>query len=128
MNKPASIDELKIKIGKILKAREHRDVIHGLSLATMLQVLEMERKTGVLTINLGKEDGRIFFKNGIVADIEVKGLSTKEAMKQCLRFDNRERTISIEYVQHRKENRINKSLTEILLESSRISDEERQNT
>ncbi len=128
INKPAPMDKLKIKVGNILKARAHRDVIHGLSLATMLQVLELEKKTGVLTINLGKQDGRIFFKNGIVADIEVKGLSSKEAMQECLRFSNRERSISIEYVEHRKENRINKSLTEILLESLRRSDEETQNT
>lgn len=126
MNKPANMDELRIKLKKILDARANRDVIHGLSLATMLQVLEMEKKTGVLTINLGKEDGRIFFRNGIIADIEAKDLTPKEAMRECLKFDNSERRINIEYVEHRKENRINKSLTEILLDSSRISDEEQQ--
>ena len=126
MNKPANMDELRIKLKKILDARANRDVIHGLSLTTMLQVLEMERKTGVLTINLGEKDGRIFFKNGIIADIEVKGLTPKQAMQECLKFDNSERQISIEYVEHRKENRINKSLTEILLDSTRIADEEQQ--
>jgi len=128
MNKPANMDELRIKAKKILDARTKRDVIHGLSLATMLQVLEMENKTGVLTINLGKEDGRIFFNNGIVADIEVKGLTPNEAMLRFLESDTRERSISIEYVDHRKENRVNKSLTEMLLDSSRISDEETQGT
>jgi len=82
----------------------------------------------VLTINLGKEDGRIFFNNGIVADIEVKGLTPNEAMLRFLESDTRERSISIEYVDHRKENRVNKSLTEMLLDSSRISDEETQGT
>jgi len=118
MNKPANMDELRIKAKKILDARTKRDVIHGLSLATMLQVLEMENKTGVLTINLGKEDGRIFFNNGIVADIEVKGLSAKTGMRECLKYENRERRIAVEYGEHGKSNRIDKWLTEILLESS----------
>lgn len=124
MNKPANMNELREKIAKILEARANRDVIHGLSLATILQVLEMEQKTGVLSIHLEKEDGHLFFKDGIVADIEVKGLSPKDAMQAFLNFDNWERGISIEYVLHRKENRINKSLTEMLLDSSRLSDED----
>lgn len=128
MNKPAKFEDLKGKMEEILKAGAKRDVFYGLSLLTILQVLEMERKTGVITIYLEKENGRIFFRDGIAADIKVKGLSPAAAMLECLKFDNWNRSIRIEYVEHRKENRINEYLTEILPDSLRLPGQDQQGT
>ncbi len=117
MDKPAKIEDMKRKMEEILNAREKRDNTYGLSLTAILEVLEMERKTGVLTINLEKEKGRIYFRDGVAFDIDLKGFSSKEAMRECLKYENRERSIDIAYGEHRKTNRIDKWLTEILLDS-----------
>lgn len=118
MNKPVKFEDLKEKMEGMLNAGAKREIFYGLSIVTMLAVLEMERKTGVLTINLEKGDGRIYFRDGVVVDIEVKGLSAKAAMRECLKYENRERRIAVEYGEHGKSNRIDKWLTELLLESS----------
>ena len=118
LDKPVKFEDLKEKMESILSAGTKRVVFYGLSLVTMLAVLEMERKTGVLTIHLEKEDGRIYFRDGVVADIEVNGFSLKEAMSECLKYENRERRIAIEFGEHGKKSRIDKWLTELLPESS----------
>lgn len=113
LDKPVGFRELKEKIESILNAREKRDVFYGLSLTTMLEVLEMERKTGVLTIDLEKGEGRIYFREGVVMDMVVNGLSGEEAMRECLKPANRKRDIKLEYVEHGKANRLDLWLTEI---------------
>jgi len=118
MDKPVRFDDLKGKMDDMLKAGAKRDVTYDLSLTAILEVLEMERKTGVLTIHLEKEDGRIYFRDGVVVEIDVKGFSAKEAISECLKLENRARRIAIEYGEHRKKNRIDKWLTEMLPESS----------
>jgi len=118
MNKPVKFEDLKEKMEGMLNAGAKREIFYGLSIVTMLAVLEMERKTGVLTISLEKGNGRIYFRDGVVVDIEVKGLSAKAGMRECLKYENRERRIAVEYGEHGKSNRIDKWLTELLLESS----------
>lgn len=126
LSKPLDLDKLKDRIKEVLKNREQKDSISGMSLAAILQVLEMEQRTGVISIKAGNKDGRIFFKKGRVVDIEAGGLSPEEALGDLLDHMGTEKEISIEYLNHRKSERINKSLTEILLEASRLLDEDKK--
>ena len=50
-------------------------------------------------------------------DAEVESLSSEESLEECLKSDNGEKKISIEYINHRRENKINKSLEDILRDS-----------
>jgi CheY-like chemotaxis protein len=123
-NKPLDLKKLVGRIEEILKNREHKDSISGMSLTTILQVLEMEKRTGVLTIIMDNQDGRIFFKEGRVVDIEAGILSVEEALGKFIGDTSRDKEINIEYLNHRRSEKINKSLTEILLEASRLHDED----
>ncbi len=125
LSKPLDLVMLKSTIEQVLKNREQKDSITGMSLAAILQVLEMEQRTGVITIRMEDKNGRIFFREGRVVDIEAGGLSVEEALGYLLDTTKEDKEISIEYLNHKRTERINKSLTEILLEASRILDEER---
>lgn len=124
INKPLDLKKLVKRIGEVLKNREHKDSISGMSLSAILQVLEMEQRTGVLTIKTKDSEGRIFFKDGRFVDIEAGDLSLEEALGEFIGNSSMNKEISIEYLNHRRSERINKSLTEILLEASRIHDED----
>jgi DNA-binding response OmpR family regulator len=123
LNKPISFEELDKRIEDILKRRSNRDSISGISLLGILQVLEMERKTGILSLKIGENDGKIFFKSGKVVDIEVGNLTIEEALEECIKCDMEMRKIDIEYINHRRDNKINKSLTLLLLDAARVWDE-----
>ncbi|HLP48346.1 MAG TPA: response regulator, partial [Candidatus Kapabacteria bacterium] len=125
LSKPLDIAKLKKRIKEVLKNREQKDSITGMSLAAILQVLEMEQRTGVISIKTDKKSGRIFFKKGMVVDIDAEGLTPEEALGELLDQTNKDQAISIEYLDHRRKERINKSLTEILLEASRLLDEDK---
>lgn len=126
LSKPLDMVMLKSTIQQVLRNREQKDSITGMSLAAILQVLEMEQRTGVITIRMEDKSGRIFFREGRVVDIEAGGLSVEEALGYLLDTTKEDKEISIEYLNHRRTEKINKSLTEILLEASRILDEDRK--
>lgn len=123
--KPFLPERIVIDIDDIIKNRGKTDLIKNIGLHTIMQVIEMEKKTGILTVKIGAENGRIFFKDGNLMDIEVKGLSTKEALRECMNSLYEDREISIEYINHRKEQKINMSLMQIAMEASRIKDEKK---
>ncbi len=125
LSKPLDLIQLKKRIQEVMRNREQRDSITGMSLAAILQVLEMEQRTGIITIKTKNKTGRIFFKEGRVVDIEAGGLSVEEALGYLLDHTNKDKEISIEYLNHRRTEKINKSLTEILLEASRLLDEDK---
>jgi CheY-like chemotaxis protein len=124
LRKPLDLKQLKNRVKEILKNRIQKDSISGMSLAAILQVLEMEQRTGVLTIKTDKTNGRIFFKEGRVVDIEAEGLTAEEALGDLLDQSNENKEVSIEYINHRRTEKINKSLTEILLDASKMLDED----
>lgn len=127
LSKPLDMAKLKRRIKEVLKNREQKDSISGMSLAAILQVLEMEQRTGVITITTEDKSGKIFFRKGRVVDIAAEGLSAEEALGDLLDHSDKDKEIHIEYLEHRRTERINKSLTEILLEASRLIDEDKKN-
>ncbi len=123
LKKPALFEDLEERIEEILIKKENKDLISGISIFGILQVLEMEKKTGIMSIKINGRDGKIFFKDGKVADIEAGGLSVEEAINEFVRPDMEAKKINIEYINHRRENKINKSLTQMVLEAAKEWDE-----
>jgi DNA-binding response OmpR family regulator len=123
--KPLEILALREKVVETLLKRVRKDSFSVLSLSAIMQVLEMEQRTGVITVKTGASTGRIFFMNGKVLDIESDAASWEDAMVNFLDQSNDEyKEISIEYLLHKRKGKINKSLTEVVLEASRLLDEE----
>jgi DNA-binding response OmpR family regulator len=124
LKKPVFFEDLDKRINEILKRTENKDMISGISIFGILQVLEMEKKTGIMSLKIGNQEGKIFFKEGKVADIEAGGLSVDEAIREFVKPDMEIKKINIEYINHLRENKINKSLTQMVLEAAKEWDEQ----
>ena len=123
--KPFLTEKIVFDIDDILRNREKADLIKNFSLPAIMQLINMEKRTGIITVKIGKEEGKIFFRNGKLMDINIKGLSSDEALKECIHSFYDDREISIEYIEHRKKRMIDMSLIEMVMEASRINDEKR---
>lgn len=122
-NKPYLPEKVVFDVDEILRNREKADIIKNFSLPAIMQLINMEKRTGIITVKIGKENSRIFFKNGKLMDIKIKGLSAEEALKECINYLYDDREISIEYIDHRIGKKIDMSLMEMVMEASRINDE-----
>ncbi len=125
IRKPFLPEKLAVQIDLTMKAREKKDLIKTFGLPSILQLIEMEKRTGLLTINIGKENCRVFFTDGSLMDIEIKGLSTGKALEVFIDSLYEDREISIEYIKHKKEKKINMTLMQLVMEASRIKDEQK---
>ncbi|HLP48031.1 MAG TPA: response regulator [Candidatus Deferrimicrobium sp.] len=127
IKRPFLPEEVVIKIDDIMKHREKKDLIKNFSLTSILQLIEMEKRTGILTIKIDNENGRMFFKNGKIMDIQVKGLSSTEALEAFMNSLHEDKEISIEYIDHKKDKKIDMTLMEMVIEASRLKDERKSN-
>jgi len=127
VKKPFLPEEVVIRIDEIIKNREKKDLIKNFALPSILQLIEMDKRTGILILKIGDENGRVFFKDGKVMDIEVKGLSRDEALIAFINTLYEDREVSIEYINHRKEKKIKMTLMQIVMEASRLKDERKKN-
>jgi DNA-binding response OmpR family regulator len=126
IKKPFFPEEVVIRIDQIIKNREKKDLIKNFGLPSILQLIEMDKRTGILILKIGNENGRVFFKDGKVMDIEVKGLSRDEALRTFINSLYEDREVSIEYINHRKEKKIKMTLMQIVMEASRLKDERKK--
>ena len=119
LEKPVDFDDLDKKVEEVLN---HFEIVKkpasGIGLPTILRVIDSEKRTGILTVKSEQRTIRIFFRNGDVVDAEAKNLSAEEAFETCLRNDSSDTKISIEYINHRREKKINISFYEVLLDES----------
>ncbi|MGE5344233.1 MAG: response regulator [Candidatus Omnitrophota bacterium] len=123
--KPFNLSDLKTKIEDILKRSEHKDSISGMSLPAIMQVLEMERRTGIMTVKTNHKTARIFFKKGKVVDMEAEGDIGEEILAEFLDYTGTEKEINIEYLSHKRKEKLDKTLTEVLFEVSKFLDEKK---
>ena len=125
VKKPFIPEEVAVRIDEMMKTRERKDLIKNIGLPSILQLIEMEKRTGILTLEIDRENARIFFKEGKVMDLEVKGLSREQALEKLINSLYEDRELSIEYIDHRKDKKINMTLMEMVMEASRIKDEKK---
>ncbi len=126
IDKPLNINDLREKILDVLKQTRKDDDIRGMGLAAVLQLMEFESKTGVITVVENELRGVIFVKEGKCVDaICGNKLTGKDALICLLKLQNPH--INIHYVGHNRKKRIKETLPEILLEFARLEDEEEQN-
>lgn len=96
--------------------------IHGVSLASFLQILEQERKTCTLMVNRAGDSGRLFFHDGHMIDAEFAGESGLEPAYRILGWEK-----PSFYMTDPEERitRITQPLTHIILTASTRKDEKR---
>ena len=95
--------------------------IQGVNLASFLQMVELEAKTGVVKIISEDKIGEIFLDTGNLINAKTGKLKGKEAVLSILKWIKP--LISITYQKPKIKKGIEETLMSILLESSHLSDD-----
>ncbi|MFO8049993.1 MAG: response regulator, partial [Desulfosudaceae bacterium] len=96
-------------------------VFHGISLASFLQMSEMEGTTCTLKVTAGEnEEGRIYLQKGLPVAATTEAASGEEAVYEILDWDRP--TIEIEYPELNITREIDKPLQSLLEELTRRQD------
>jgi len=96
--------------------------IRGINLASFLQMIQLEAKTGVVTVLSEDKVGELFLDTGNLINAKTGGLNGKEAVLNILKWRNP--LISISYQTLAVERKIEDSLMSILLEGSQLNDDD----
>lgn len=124
VEKPIDFDDLNDKIMNLLSASAS-GYIHGVTLASFLQLVDMEKKTCTLTIKAGGKEGRLFFINGEPISAETGGLTGEEAAYKIVCWDDA--MIEIDGICRTNNKTLTTTLNHILMEGFRLKDELKRN-
>jgi hypothetical protein len=128
-NKPIDLDEMIKEIEKALRlSGEDLTSIKKMSLATVLELISMEKKTASIVVKdrESNRSGRIWFKEGTLIDAEIGALEGIEAVFEMLPFGD----VDI-VIREREHNRVTisgVSLEYVLLEGMKRLDEKEVGT
>jgi CheY-like chemotaxis protein len=125
-NKPFRIDDLADAVIQVLAQDAPDGTLKGISVASFLQLIQMEEKTCCLEIiSTGDEKGLFYFKDGELYDAVCGNLNGEEAAFKLLAFDKasiRLKNLSDDKVVKQ----INMSLMNLIMESLRLKDESKK--
>jgi CheY-like chemotaxis protein len=101
---PISTDELNLRLERFLRDfailnTDERNIgmqgkLEDYNLIDIVQTLEQNQKTGVLTLYHGRDEGRIWFKDGVIYDSQVSSFENLEAIFKLMTWMQGDFTIS----------------------------------
>jgi DNA-binding response OmpR family regulator/predicted regulator of Ras-like GTPase activity (Roadblock/LC7/MglB family) len=121
LEKPLDLNVLAGRIFDALDANSSPDRIHGVSLATVLQLLEMENKTCTLTVKSQGKEGHLYFIKGELMQADTGEMKDEAAALDIVTWGNV--AMEIQYTCTVKKKSIGVSLAELLMDGFRIKDE-----
>lgn len=119
-SKPVDLPSIKKRIQEML-AQRVRGKVENISLASFLQLLEMERKTCTLSVVSGEHRGRLYFRGGRLIAAEADGLKGQQAALEVVTWDQAD--IEISDVLPVVEATLDTGLQFLLMEGMRLKDE-----
>ena len=97
-------------------------VFHGISLASFLQMSEMEGASCTLKVKAGEQkEGRLYLRNGTLVAAAAEAVSGEEAVYEILEWDSP--TIEIDYPDLNIAKEITQPLMHLLMEGTKRKDE-----
>jgi len=120
IEKPLNLNELAARILEELAANSE-GYIHGITLPTFLQLLEMEKKTCTLTIKTSDKVGYLYFNQGELVDGQAGDIRGLQAANEIAAWENAK--IEISSTCRKRKNVINRTLSHVLMEAFRLKDE-----
>ena len=123
LEKPLELADLERAIATALKAKS-RSFIRGITLATFLQLMHMEKKSCTLKIALQDRIGYLYLRRGELLDAECGNLSGVEAAYEIMAWDDAE--IEMDSVCRRQEQKIAVGFEHLLIDAFRRKDEKGQ--
>lgn len=123
IEKPIDFDVLIEKVNEGLAAAE-KGHITGVSLASFMQLLSLDKKTCTLNVSSGEHVGTIFFFEGELMNAFTETLQGQEAALEIACWDPVE--IEIQHLCRQREKIIDAPLGFVLIESARMKDERKE--
>ncbi len=120
LEKPLALADLEKAIFTSLKAKA-RSYIRGITLATFLQLMHMEKKTCSLKVSQADQTGYLYLRGGELLDAECGELHGGDAAYQIIAWEDAE--IEMDSVCRRQERVIDSGLEHLLIEAFRRKDE-----
>src|SRR5262245_35685209 len=96
VRRPPDMDELLAQADRLLR-RSRQSVVRGLSLTSLLQVIQMERKTCTLSVSWGASHGQLGLRGGELVHAQVGRTTGKEALFAVLAWPSPVLTIEDRY-------------------------------
>lgn len=93
LSKPFDVNVLRQKIVDML-AQRIQGRVENISLASFLQLLEIERKTCTLSIAAGENQGRLYFRGGKLLGAETGSLTGQDAALEIMAWEHADIEIS----------------------------------
>ncbi len=123
IEKPIDFDVLIEKVNEGLAAAE-KGHITGVSLASFMQLLSLDKKTCTLNVTSGEHVGTVFFLDGELMNAFTDTLQGQEAALEIACWDPVE--IDIQHLCRQRERIIEAPLGFVLIESARMKDERKE--
>lgn len=131
---PFTMDDMVKKIDRILKISAERKMLLSkrprkisgqlgiMNLADIIQILDMNRKSCVVTLKKDKTTGRVYFRNGRIVDAEIGRLQGEEALLELLEWKEADFIVETD-IDLPFEDRIKKETSTLLIEAFTRMDE-----
>jgi len=120
LEKPLDFDLLAQTIETALTA-EARSYIRGITLATFMQLVQMEQKSCTLKIRSREKTGYLFIRRGELLDAMTAQAQGEPAALEIIAWDDT--TIEMDAICRREEKAIAASMSFLLMEAYRLKDE-----
>lgn len=121
LEKPFDVGALKERVSAML-AQRVRGRMENISLASFLQLLEIERKTCTLHISTAGREGRLYFRGGQLVGADTEGFSGQEAALEIVTWEHAD--VEISDVCEIQGPEIEGGLRFLLMEGMRLKDEQ----
>ena len=120
LEKPFDVGELKRKVADLMR-QTVKGRVENISLASFLQLLELERKTCTLTVSSVDRNGRLFFRGGRLVGAQTEGLDGADAALEIVTWEHAD--VEISDVCTVKGPEVEGGLRYLLLEGMHLKDE-----
>ncbi|HEX5716544.1 MAG TPA: response regulator [Thermoanaerobaculia bacterium] len=120
LEKPFDVGELKRKVADLMR-QSVKGRVENISLASFLQLLELEQKTCTLTVTSVDRNGQLFFRGGRLVGAEAEGLDGADAALEIVTWEHAD--VEISDVCTVKGPEIEGGLRYLLLEGMHLKDE-----
>lgn len=128
-DKPFDLELLYQKIRTVLEQSESTGYINALSLESFLQLISLEQKTAIVEIVYKPtgEKGHFFLSSGNLIDATFRDYQGEEAFFKILGLKKSEIAISIHFRSLNRPQKVQQSITHLLMEAARLNDERERN-
>ena len=95
--------------------------ISGITLFGLLQLLEVERKSGLVLVEASQREGRLYFEEGVFVHAHTRVLDGLEAAYEILGWPDP--AVEIFYKRRARQRTVHEPLQHVLMEAARLLDE-----